>query len=301
MEHARTADHGRRAHRARGHDRALRQTVIILRASTSLREHQSSREATPQVLGGRIRLTAGTQTLEAITSDLLTVPARPTRSARSRTPHSCCGGVLPTGGRGISMEPRIEQNPIQHALGSRSGSRCRGVPSTSLTGRRRSSRSRAPAGNSALHCPSGARPPHPGNGPNSGDVPSADPCTHPVTYEPSAPGPMRPDGEPAGAPGRTSPGIHPGLRRVHPAPEPDDGGFVTESGLENEEPVLAVQTTVIGEDGHARVQRRPRVGVRLVERRCDGERNGVRRSLPRRDARPRSSEHVGRDDRSIRA
>jgi hypothetical protein len=31
------------------------------------------------------------------------------------------------------------------------------------------------------------RPPHPGNGPDGGDVPSADPCTHPLMYEPSAP------------------------------------------------------------------------------------------------------------------
>lgn len=73
---ARAADHGRSAHTLHGgRDRALRQTVVALRAGTTLREHPSSREATLQVLAGRVRLTAGTQTLEAGPSDLLTVPA----------------------------------------------------------------------------------------------------------------------------------------------------------------------------------------------------------------------------------
>ena len=75
LERARAADHGRSGHTVHGgHDRALRQTVVALRAGTTLREHQASREATLQVLAGRIRLTAGTQTLEAVTSELLTVP-----------------------------------------------------------------------------------------------------------------------------------------------------------------------------------------------------------------------------------
>jgi quercetin dioxygenase-like cupin family protein len=76
MERARAADHGRSAHTVHGgHDHGLRQTVVALRAGTTLREHPSAREATLQVLAGRIRLTAGTQTLEAVASDLLTVPA----------------------------------------------------------------------------------------------------------------------------------------------------------------------------------------------------------------------------------
>ena len=75
MERARGADHGRSAHTVQGgHDRALRQTVVALRAGTTLREHSSEREATLQVIAGRIRLTAGTETLEAVASDLLTVP-----------------------------------------------------------------------------------------------------------------------------------------------------------------------------------------------------------------------------------
>lgn len=76
IEHARSADHGRSAHTVHGgHDRALRQTVVALRAGTTLREHPSDREATLQVLAGRVLLTTGTQTLEAGTYDLLTVPA----------------------------------------------------------------------------------------------------------------------------------------------------------------------------------------------------------------------------------
>jgi quercetin dioxygenase-like cupin family protein len=76
VERARAADHGRSAHTVHGgHDRALRQTLVALRAGTTLREHPNEREATLQVISGRIRLTAGTQTLEATTNDLLTVPA----------------------------------------------------------------------------------------------------------------------------------------------------------------------------------------------------------------------------------
>jgi hypothetical protein len=41
---------------------------------------------------------------------------------------------------------------------------------------------------------------------------------------------------------RAAPGIHPGLRRTHPPPDPDDGGYVSELGLVNEEPVPAVPT-----------------------------------------------------------
>jgi quercetin dioxygenase-like cupin family protein len=76
VRRARAAAHGRSAHTVHGgHDHALRQTVVALRAGTTLREHESSREATLQVLAGRIRLTAGTLTREAAAGDLLTVPA----------------------------------------------------------------------------------------------------------------------------------------------------------------------------------------------------------------------------------
>ncbi len=76
MEHARSAAHGRSARTVHGgHDRALRQTVVALRAGTTLHEHHSPREATLQVLAGRVRLTNGTQVAEAAAGDLLTVPA----------------------------------------------------------------------------------------------------------------------------------------------------------------------------------------------------------------------------------
>jgi hypothetical protein len=109
-----------------------------------------------------------------------------------------------------------------------------------------------------------------------------------------------PGNDGAGGHDVAAPGIYPDLRRVHPGPEPDDDGYVTESGLENQDPVPAVQTTVIGEDRHARVQPR-RVRVRLIKPADDPQRNDARRSPPRRDARPRSSDHVRRDDRSLRA
>jgi quercetin dioxygenase-like cupin family protein len=75
VERAREAAHGRSGHTVHGgHDRALRQTIVALRAGTTLHEHHSTREATLQVLAGRVRLTTGTQAAEAVAGDLLTVP-----------------------------------------------------------------------------------------------------------------------------------------------------------------------------------------------------------------------------------
>jgi quercetin dioxygenase-like cupin family protein len=77
MERAGAAEHGRSAHTVHGgHDRALRQTVVALRAGTTLHEHDSTLEATLQVLAGRIRLTAGGQVAEAVAGDLLAVPTQ---------------------------------------------------------------------------------------------------------------------------------------------------------------------------------------------------------------------------------
>jgi quercetin dioxygenase-like cupin family protein len=75
VQRARAAAHGRSAHTVHGgHGRALRQTVVALRAGTMLNEHHSTREATLLVLAGRVRLTIGTQAAEAVAGDLLTVP-----------------------------------------------------------------------------------------------------------------------------------------------------------------------------------------------------------------------------------
>jgi quercetin dioxygenase-like cupin family protein len=57
-----------------GHEHALRQTVVAMTAGSSLDEHESPGEATVQVLRGRVRLTAGEQTWEGRTGDLLVVP-----------------------------------------------------------------------------------------------------------------------------------------------------------------------------------------------------------------------------------
>lgn len=62
MEHAPSAANGRSAQTVhRGRDRALRQTVAALRAGATLHEPHSTREATLQVLAGRVRLTTGTR------------------------------------------------------------------------------------------------------------------------------------------------------------------------------------------------------------------------------------------------
>ena len=75
IERARAAVHGRSAHTVHGgHEHVLRQTVIALQAGETLHEHGSPRDATLQVLAGRVRIT-GTQAVEAVAGELLTVPA----------------------------------------------------------------------------------------------------------------------------------------------------------------------------------------------------------------------------------
>jgi quercetin dioxygenase-like cupin family protein len=76
IERARAAVHGRSAHTVHGgHEHVLRQTVIALRAGETLHEHGSPRDATLQVLVGRVRIT-GTHAVEAVAGALLTVPAQ---------------------------------------------------------------------------------------------------------------------------------------------------------------------------------------------------------------------------------
>lgn len=57
-----------------GHEHALRQTVIALLADATLSEHENPGEATLQVLVGRIQLTAGADTWEGRTGDMLVIP-----------------------------------------------------------------------------------------------------------------------------------------------------------------------------------------------------------------------------------
>lgn len=75
LEAARQANSGRSATTVYGgHERALRQTLIALRAGQRLEEHESPGEATLQVLGGRIRLIAGDVEWQAMAGDLLVIP-----------------------------------------------------------------------------------------------------------------------------------------------------------------------------------------------------------------------------------
>jgi quercetin dioxygenase-like cupin family protein len=57
-----------------GHEQVLRQTLIALRAGTSLTEHDSPGEATIVVLRGRVRLHADDDSWEGRTGDLLAIP-----------------------------------------------------------------------------------------------------------------------------------------------------------------------------------------------------------------------------------
>ncbi|MET7403647.1 cupin domain-containing protein [Dactylosporangium sp. NPDC005572] len=57
-----------------GHEHVLRQTLIALRAGTSLAEHENPGEATLLVLRGRVRLHSGATSWEGGTGDLLVVP-----------------------------------------------------------------------------------------------------------------------------------------------------------------------------------------------------------------------------------
>ena len=60
-----------------GHEHALRQTVIALKAGCSLGEHANPGEATVHVLVGRVRLTAPHASWEGSAGDLLVVPDCP--------------------------------------------------------------------------------------------------------------------------------------------------------------------------------------------------------------------------------
>jgi quercetin dioxygenase-like cupin family protein len=75
LEAASKASSGRSAHTVHGgHDHALRQTLIALRAGSRLDEHESPGEATLQVLHGRVTLTAGDVSWNGSLGDLITIP-----------------------------------------------------------------------------------------------------------------------------------------------------------------------------------------------------------------------------------
>lgn len=75
LEKASTASSGRSAHTIYGgHERALRQTLIALRAGSMLDDHENPGEATLQVLHGRVTLIAGDDRWNGSPGDLVTIP-----------------------------------------------------------------------------------------------------------------------------------------------------------------------------------------------------------------------------------
>lgn len=75
LEAAANASSGRSAHTVYGgHEHALRQTLIALKAGSSLDEHENPGEATLQVLHGRVTLVAGDTKWNGSPGDLLIIP-----------------------------------------------------------------------------------------------------------------------------------------------------------------------------------------------------------------------------------
>ena len=75
LETAATASSGRSAHTVfGGHERTLRQTLIALKAGTTLDEHENPGDATVHVLQGRVTLVAGEDRWNGSPGDLLFVP-----------------------------------------------------------------------------------------------------------------------------------------------------------------------------------------------------------------------------------
>ena len=75
LEAALKASSGRSAHTLYGgHDHVLRQTLIALRAGTSLDEHENPGEATVQVLHGRVTLVTEDSSWNGSPGDLMVVP-----------------------------------------------------------------------------------------------------------------------------------------------------------------------------------------------------------------------------------
>lgn len=59
-----------------GHQHTMRQTLIALAAGHGLGEHDSPPEATLQVLRGRVKLVAGSDSWEGCAGDFLVIPSQ---------------------------------------------------------------------------------------------------------------------------------------------------------------------------------------------------------------------------------
>lgn len=98
LETAKAASSGRSAHTVYGgHEHVLRQTLIALRAGSSLDEHESPGDATLQVLHGRVTLVSGDTRWNGSPGDLMTIP-----DARHSLEAVEDSAVLLTVGRAIS-------------------------------------------------------------------------------------------------------------------------------------------------------------------------------------------------------
>lgn len=77
LEQATTASSGRSARTVwGGHEHVLRQTVIALRANSSMSEHENPGEATVQIITGRVQLEADGHRWEGRQGDMLFMPQK---------------------------------------------------------------------------------------------------------------------------------------------------------------------------------------------------------------------------------
>lgn len=75
LERAAASSNGRSSQTVHGgHEHVLRQTLIALRAGSTLGEHENPGESTVLVLRGRIRLVADDASWDGMTGDLIIVP-----------------------------------------------------------------------------------------------------------------------------------------------------------------------------------------------------------------------------------
>jgi quercetin dioxygenase-like cupin family protein len=75
LETARAATSGRSAHTVYGgHEHSLRQTLMAMRAGSTINDHESPGEATLQVLHGRVRVTNSSAGWEGSPGDHIILP-----------------------------------------------------------------------------------------------------------------------------------------------------------------------------------------------------------------------------------
>jgi hypothetical protein len=104
---AHDAHSGRSAHTVYGgHQHTLRQTLIALTAGTSLDDHESPGEATPQVLHGRVCLTSPDTSWMAAPAITSSSPPPATACTPSTIALCCSRSPNPFSGKAIPLWPR---------------------------------------------------------------------------------------------------------------------------------------------------------------------------------------------------